>query len=69
MIYYVFAFLWVSAFIVGMVQFIVGASTVCWYFDVAGPTKGKGSLTKAFKWGLIYHWGSIALGSLIIAIC
>jgi len=69
MIYYVFAFLWINAFIIGMVQFIIGASTVAWYFSFDGDTKGKGTLMKAFKWGMIYHWSSVALGSLIIAIC
>jgi hypothetical protein len=69
MIYHVFAYLWINAFIVGMTQFVIGASTVIWYFDCRGDSYGKGSLYKAFSWGALYHWSSVALGSLIIAIC
>jgi len=69
MIYHVFAYLWISAFIIGMTQFIIGASTVIWYFDCRGDSYGKGSLYTAFSWGAKWHWSSVALGSLIIAIC
>ena len=69
MIYFVFAFLWVNNFIIGLTQFIIGASTVIWYFDRESESKGKGTLYGAFFWGMGYHWASVALGSLIIAIC
>lgn len=69
LIYYVFALLWISAFIVGAVQFIIGASTCMWYFTVKTDTGGKDTVRKATWWFFRYHWPSIALGSLIIAIC
>jgi hypothetical protein len=31
--YHAFALLWINAFIIGCVQFIIGASTCIWYFE------------------------------------
>lgn len=69
MAYFVFALLWINAFIIGSVQFIIGASTCIWYFEVKSDTKGKYTLKRATWWFFRYHWASIAFGSLIIAIC
>jgi solute carrier family 44 (choline transporter-like protein), member 2/4/5 len=69
MIYHVFALLWINAFIIGSVQFIIGASTCLWYFTCKSDSEGKGTIGTSIKWLFKYHWASIALGSLIIAIC
>lgn len=69
MVYFVFALLWITAFIIGSVQFIIGASTCIWYFECNSDTKGKNTLGRAIKWLFVYHWASIAFGALIIAIC
>ena len=69
MIYHVFALLWINAFIIGCVKFIIGASTCLWYFTCKTDTEGRGTIGTATKWLFRYHWASIALGSLIIAIC
>ena len=68
MAYHAFALLWINAFIIGCVQFIIGASTVIWYFEVNSDTKGKWTLKRAAWWLCRYHWPSVALGSLVIAI-
>lgn len=67
--YMIFALLWVNAYIEGFVQFIIGAGSCIWYFNVKSPGKGRGSTLKAMKWAFKWHWASIAMGSLIIAIC
>jgi len=67
--WHVFSLLWINSFIIGSVQFIIGASTCIWYFTVKTDTKGRGTLRKATYWLFRYHWASIAFGSLIIAIC
>jgi choline transporter-like protein 2/4/5 len=69
LLYFFFCLLWVNAFIIGAVQFIIGASTCIWYFTVKTDTKGRGTLIHGAKWFFRYHWASIALGALIIAIC
>lgn len=69
MIYHVFALLWINAFIIGCVQFIIGASTCQWYFTVKTDSKGRNTIPTSISWLFKYHWASIAMGSLIIAIC
>lgn len=67
-LYQVFGLLWVAAFINGLCQFIIAASTCIWYFTVNTDTKGRGTVGTAFFWGFRYHMGSIAYGSFIIAV-
>merc|ERR1712084_127773 len=67
--YDVFGLFWINAFIIGVCQFIIGASACIWYFEVSGDTKGEGTLGVAFKWAFKYHLGSVAFGSFIIAVC
>jgi len=69
--YHLFALLWVNEFIYSSVQFIIGASTCIWYFDSSSDTKGdvKRSVQTAASWLMKFHWSSVALGSMIIAMC
>jgi hypothetical protein len=68
-LYYLFGLFWVSAFIIGCAQFIIAAACSTWYFSHQGDiAEGKASLKMGFKWIFKYHLGSIAFGSLIIAI-
>lgn len=69
MIYHVFALLWINAFIIGCVQFIIGASTCQWYFTVKTDSKGRNTIPVAISWLFKYHWASVSMGALIIAIC
>jgi len=68
-IYQMFALFWINSFIIGCVQFIIGASACIWYFECNTDTKGQGTLGRASGWCLRYHLGSIAFGSFIIAVC
>lgn len=68
-LYFLFGLFWISAFIIGCAQFIIAAACSTWYFSHGGDTQqGKASLKLGFKWIFKYHLGSIAFGSLIIAI-
>ena len=69
-IYHLFGLFYISAFIIGCAQFIIAATVCMWYFSQGGAAddKGKASLLMATKWIFRYHMGSIAIGSLIIAI-
>lgn len=69
MVYHVFALLWINAFIVGGIQFIIGASTCIWYFECKTDSLGRFTLGRATWWFFRYNWPSVALGALIIAIC
>lgn len=75
MIYAVaFGFFWLIAFISAMEHFIVAATTCMWYFsgqgsdDVSESKMGNVEISIAVKWAFMYHLGTLATGSLIIAI-
>ena len=67
--YYNFvALFWVSALIIAVAQFIIIVSVCFWYFSHGDDTKGKANVTRSVKWTFKYHFGSLALGSAILAI-
>jgi len=59
-------FLWGSAFVTGLSTFVVAHVASRWYAQ--GPSAAAVSPMKALKIGLRYHSGSIALGSLLLAL-
>jgi len=67
--YDVFGLFWVTAFIIGTAQFVIGCSACLWYFECNTDTKGKGTVGRAFHWSYRYHLGSVAFGSFLIAVC
>lgn len=67
-LYHLFGGLWVNAFLIGCFQFIIAAACCTWYFSFTSDTTGSGSVMAGIKWILIYHMGSIAFGSFIIAL-
>lgn len=70
--YNLFAILWLLAFILSLEKFIIGASVSIWYFNQLpnGETAeaGQKPVRRAYWWAFRYHTGSIAFGSLILAI-
>ena len=65
--YHLFALFYINAIISGLSQFIYASCTSIWYFNHEKGTEGHIILT-SFKRAFKYHFGSIAFGSLIIAI-
>jgi len=68
MIYHLFGLLWFSAFISATVQFIIASSTCIWYFSQGTGQGASGTVRKSVWRFFRYHFGSIAFGSLILAI-
>lgn len=68
MIYHLFALLWVNAFIIAATQFVLASSTALWYFSQGTGQANKATLRTSVKRLFRYHFGSIAFGSLILAI-
>ena len=69
-----FGYFWVNAFLVGSAQFILAVGVATWYFShttdsSGGKKRGSARIRSGFWWLARYHQGSIALGSMIIAIC
>ena len=67
--FYLFGLFWIQAFVIGCTQFVIGASACIWYFEVSTDSKGRFTVLKGVYWLCIFHWGSVALGSSLIAIC
>jgi len=68
LIYHLFGLLWFNAFVIAGVQFIIASATCLWYFS-QGTGQGASGTVRKSVWRLFrYHLGSIAFGSLILAI-
>jgi hypothetical protein len=69
--YHLFALFWVTQFLLACQQMVMAGASVLWYFS---PKEEKASccnngMVKSSLWNLVrYHLGSVAFGSLIIAI-
>ena len=65
--YHLFSLFYIDAFISAFSQFIYASSASIWYFNNDKGTEGH-LILKSFKRAFRYHFGSIAFGSLIMAI-
>jgi solute carrier family 44 protein 1 (choline transporter-like protein)/choline transporter-like protein 2/4/5 len=66
--YHLFALFYINAFLNAYNQFVLASSACVWYFEhriEGGPVR---PVSKGFYRGIRYHLGSIAFGSLIVAI-
>jgi solute carrier family 44 (choline transporter-like protein), member 2/4/5 len=68
MIYHFFALLWVAAMIISCTQFVIIVAVCVWYFTSSSDTRGKASLFKGVWWLFRYNFGSLAFGSLLLAL-
>lgn len=66
--FHLFALFWILAFILAGCQFIVAATATQWYFTSSSDASGTGSVCKSTYWCIRYHLGSLAFGSLLLAI-
>lgn len=68
--FYIFVFLtlWVNAFLGAMTIFIVASATCMWYYSHAPGAELSLPIWRSYKMIFRYHWGSLALGSLLLAI-
>lgn len=65
--FYLFALLWHVAFISAIGQFVLTSVACIWYFAPDRDRLGSPICT-AFKWALITHVGTVAFGSILLAI-
>lgn len=67
--YFIFMFIWINDFITACSQYAIANATGKWYFtEISGGSKSPGSclLCRGYC-NIIFHFGSLAFGSLIIA--
>lgn len=70
-IFHAFSLLWNVAFLNYYGTFIISSTCAIWYFNGGKTSESFFSfpiLTSCY-WGIRYHLGSLALGSLILAVC
>lgn len=67
-LYMIFCWFWTSEFIVAIGQLSIALAFAAWYFVRDKGTIGQGTVRWAFNTTLIYHLGTAAYGSLVIAI-
>jgi len=68
----IFGYFWIMAFILACNEFVIIVSAATWYFsDKTIPDDdgiaGDAEVYKGFKW-IFVHFGSLAIGSLLVAI-
>mmetsp|Transcript_20140 Transcript_20140/g.9333 ORF Transcript_20140/g.9333 Transcript_20140/m.9333 type:complete len:85 (-) Transcript_20140:620-874(-) len=69
-IFHFFGLLWINCFIGAFTEFIMAVAIAVWYFshDEEGTGEPNRPIWKGVKWGICYHAGTLAFGSLILAI-
>jgi hypothetical protein len=66
--YHFFGLFWINAFLDACVSFVIIVASSTWYFSHATDREGSAEVYKGFRWIWRYHCGSLAFGSLILAI-
>ncbi|RYH28559.1 CTL/SLC44 family protein [archaeon] len=67
-LYMLFSWFWTSEFLVAFGQLVIALAFTGWYFNRDKSKTGSATVRWAFKTTGIYHMGTAAFGSLIIAI-
>lgn len=68
-VYNVFAGLWLSCFISAFGEMVLAATFARWYWTLEKKNVPYFTLTRAFFQTAFYHLGTLAFGSMILAIC
>lgn len=65
---HIFAFFWIMELIQAIFSYVIIVATCSWYFTSNQDSRGSFSLSKGFWWAFRYNFGSLAFGSLVLAI-
>ena len=65
---FVFGLFWIAEFLSAYFLYSIIVGVCSWYFTSTHDTRGNFSLLKGFWWGARYNFGSLAFGSLLLAI-
>lgn len=66
--YTVFATLWVNSLLLAITVFVIAATCAVWYYSKAPGVELDSPVISAFYMTFRYHFGSLSLGALIMAI-
>jgi hypothetical protein len=65
---FIFGTLWLNAFIGAMGIFVIASACCMWYYSHAPGAELSLPIWRSYKMVFRYHWGSLAFGSLLLAI-
>jgi len=65
-----FGLFWLIAFCIAMMYFVIAATVCQWYmsYNAEGDAKRHADVWKSLGWGMLYHVGSMAFGSFLVAV-
>jgi len=68
--YMIFGLIWTISFIISCNDYVIVVSAATWYFSKKSDDgwEGHSDIWKGFQWAFKYNFGSIAFGSLVIAL-
>jgi hypothetical protein len=66
--YMVFGIIWICSWLDYCSTFIVMVSSATYYFNSSQKFEGSAEVSLGFTWAFLFHAGSIAIGSLVIAV-
>jgi len=66
--YHFFGLFWINAFLDAFISFIIIVAASTWYFSHGTEIEGTAQVYKGLRWIWRYHFGSLALGSFILAV-
>lgn len=67
-LYLLFCWFWASQLIVAFGELVSALSIACWYFTRDKKSEGNTTVLWSFKTAMFKHFGTVAYGSLVIAI-
>lgn len=67
-LYLLFCWFWASQLIIAFGELVSALSISCWYFTRDKKSEGNTTVVWSFKTALFKHFGTVAYGSLVIAI-
>jgi len=68
LVFWLFELLWNNAFVLAVVTFIISSSACIWYFSKGGDQGPHSVVSRSAYRAFRYHLGSLAFGSLVLAI-
>lgn len=66
--YMIFGLLWILNWVECSSRFVVQVASATYYFNSSAAKEGQAEVMKGFRMAYLYHMGSIAMGSFLIAV-
>lgn len=68
LVFLFFGLVWFNFFLIASSNYVVMVTAATYYFSSNRTTTGRGNMSKGLRWAWVNNFGSLAFGSLIVAI-